>query len=182
MQLDQAQSKFDSAVDHFKKNLSTIRAGAANPKLVEDIKVEAYGQTMPLNQLANISATDPTLIVVQPWDKSVIEDIQKALLKNDIGITPAIDGDIIRLPLPQPTQERRQEYVKLMKKRMEEARIVVRQIRKEVLDSLEAGKEEGNITEDELELKSKQLQEMVDKTNDEIERLGKEKEEELMKV
>lgn len=179
---EQAQEKFLATVDHLKSELSAIRAGRANTSMFDGIMVDAYGQKMPINQLANINVVDATLVTIQPWDKSTIEFISKAIQQSDMGINPSVDGELIRLPLPALTEERRVEYVKLMKKKVEEGRIAVRQVRKDILVGLDMDKEDKEITEDQHASMSKQLQVIVDDANDKIEELSKQKEEELMHV
>jgi ribosome recycling factor len=177
-----AKKKFEETVEHLKSEFSTIRAGRSNPKLVEDIRVDAYGQKMPMNQVAGISTPDPTLIVIQPWDKSIVGEIEKSIRNANIGIEPLIDGDTIRLPIPPLTEERRKEFVKLMKNKLEEARIAIRQIRKDAMDYLDDQKDNKGMSEDVHEMEAKKLQELVDKTNDKLEEVGKEKEKELLTV
>lgn len=179
---EQASLEFDKVLKFFKDELTKLRSGRANPDLLSNIKVEAYSQTMPLNQLANINVADATMLVVQPWDKSIVEDIRKAIIKSDLGISPVVDGEIIRLPLPPLTEERRQEYVKVLKQKAEEARISIRQIRKDVLVGVEQDEEAGKISEDDLERSKKELQEKVDKANEQVEAIAAEKEKELMQV
>ena len=180
--LDQAEQEFSHAVDFFKKELAKLRSGRANPELVADIKVEAYEQMMPVHQLANVNVADPTLLVIQPWDKSLISNIAKAIESSDIGIQPAIDGEIIRLPMPALTQERREEYTKILGKKTEEARVSIRQVRKDIMLWLDEEKEAGNLSEDEQKRKEKELQDKVDAANSRIEEVSKAKETELMQL
>ncbi len=177
--LDQAPRKFSDIEEHLLKDLSSVRAGRANPKLVEDIEAEAYGQKMPIKQLANVTVADPTLLIVQPWDKTILPEIKKAIELAETGINPISDGDTLRLPIPAMTEERRQEYVKIMKTKVEEARIAVRQIRKEVLNGLEAEKKDKIISEDEFSSQEKELQNEVDKCNEKLDQIASEKEAEL---
>jgi ribosome recycling factor len=180
--LAQADSSFQKAIDFFNQELSKIRSGRANPDLISGILVDAYSQKMPLSQLANINVADAGLLTVQPWDKSLVDNIVKAIEASDIGIAPLVDGDLIRLPLPALTQERREEYVKLLSKKTEEARISIRQIRKEVILWLEAEKAAGNLTEDDMKRDERELQQKVDAQNEKIDQLSKDKENELMQV
>jgi len=179
---EQADQEFSNVSSFFKEELAKLRSGRANPELVSGVLVQAYEQKMPLEQLANINVADPTLLVVQPWDKSLTDDIYKALKAAELGIEPAVDGEIIRLPLPPLTQERREEYVKILKTKTEEARVSIRQVRKDILISLEQDQEAGNITEDDMKRKEKELQGKVEKYNEEIEEIGNIKQEELMQV
>ncbi|MCA9383681.1 ribosome recycling factor [Candidatus Dojkabacteria bacterium] len=182
IKFEQAGEKFTGAIDHLKKELASIRVGGGGTNLVDGIMVDAYGSKMPINQLANVVAVDATLITVSPWDKSLTEEIIKAITAANIGINPNQDGDMIRLPLPPVTEERRVEYVKLMKTKLEEARIAVRQIRKDILVGLEMDKKDKLISEDQYNSMEKTLQGKVEDTNKAIEEIGKDKEEELMKV
>lgn len=177
-----ASQKFSEVLEFLSKELGAIRAGRASTSLVENIKVEVYGQKMAMNQIANISVVDPTLLTVRPWDKNNIEPVRQAIADSDSGLNPMIDGEVIKLPVPSLTEERRLEFVKLMKNKLEEARITVRQLRKEIIDTMEAQKEKKEITEDDLERNEKELQKLVDEINEKIEALGSEKEKELMRV
>ena len=179
---EEVDKEFDKVISFFKNEITKIRSGRANPDLVADIKVSAYDSMMPLSQLANITVSDATLLVVQPWDKSLFDAIEKAIRESDNGLNPQRDGDIIRIPLPPLTQERREEYVKILKQKTEEARISVRQIRKDVLIDLENRKKEGLLSEDEEERMKKDLQKKVDDVNAQIEEISKQKEEELMSI
>lgn len=177
-----AEGEFSRVIEHYNRELMKLRSGRANPELVADIKVEAYGQQMPINQLANINVADPSLLVIQPWDKTVIEEIVKAIKVSDIGVQPAVDGEIIRLPMPPLTQERREEYVKILGKRTEEARVSIRQLRKDILLGIEEEQESKGLSEDEKERKEKELQLKVEEYNTKIEEISKSKENELMQV
>ncbi len=180
--LEQAEQKFTEAADHLKRELSAIRAGRANPKLVEDIEVSAYGQRMPIKQLANITVADPTLLLIQPWDKSLMGEIRKSIESAEVGINPITEGDNLKLPIPSLTEERRTEYVKIMKQKVEEARISIRQIRKEVLAGLDLMQKDKEISEDDFSTKEKQLQASVEKANDKLDIIAKEKENELLTI
>lgn len=179
---DHAKEKFHGAVEHFKNELSAIRAGRANPQIVENVLVFAYGQKVPLKQVANIIVVDATLINIKPWDKSNIETLYKDLVGANLGINPTLDGDTIKLPVPQLTQERRQEYIKMMKNKLEEARISVRQIRKDILVGIENQFSKNELSEDEKKSIEKRLQDLVEQVNLEIENLAKDKELELTTV
>ncbi|MBD3279927.1 ribosome recycling factor [Candidatus Dojkabacteria bacterium] len=174
--------KFNGVRVKLKEGLNKLRSGRATPDMLSDIQVEAYSQKMPIEQLANINVVDATLLTVQPWDKSTIQPIENAIKKSDIGINPIVDGDIIRLPLPPLTQERREEYVKLLKDKIEEARIDVRQIRQEINEKLESFMEDAGISEDVYQRLKKQVQEKVDAINEEIEKISEEKEKDLLEV
>lgn len=173
---------FISLLEHFKTELIKLKSGRANPEMVAGIKVEAYGQSMPLEQLANINVVDPTLLAIQPWDKTLLAEIKKAVEIADIGIAPIVDSELIRLPIPPLTQERRLEYVKLLKQKTEEQKIRVRQLRKELLLEIEENEKKNGLSEDEKKRQEKELQERIDQINKEIDTISEEKEQELMKI
>jgi len=179
---DEADKKFSNIIEHLNHSLNSIRAGRANTALVENIMVDAYGEKMPINQLANITVVDATLLLVQPWDTGNLETVKKTIELSDLGINPSVDGKNIRLPIPSLTEEKRVEYVKLMKSKLEEARIAIRQVRKDVIDGLDADKDNGALPEDDYDRLTKDLQKTVDKYNSEVEKVGKDKEAELMNV
>jgi ribosome recycling factor len=178
--LSSSKSKMQNSISFLEDEFRKIRAGRANPDMVKDIKVNAYNTSMPLEQLANISVADPRLLTVQPWDKTVVQEVVKALQESDLGINPIVDGNLIRLPLPQLTTEQREEYVKLAKQKTEEARVSIRQKRKDFL--LELDKEKSNMSEDEFKRMEKELQEVVDEMNKKIEELSEKKEQELLQI
>jgi ribosome recycling factor len=179
---DEFGKKAESTISFLSEELKKIRSGRAAPSIVEDIDVEAYGTTQPIKNIGNISVADPTLLVIQPWDKSLLPNIVKAIVAENLGLNPQINGDVIRVPMPPLTEERRKEYVKLMKEKLEEARIGIRNVRKEILTSLKSDQEQGVITEDDLERYEKELQKLVDRANQEIEKKGETKEQELMTI
>jgi len=181
--LNETRKDMEKTLSFFEEELRKIRAGRAHPDMVRHIKVNvaAYKSTMPLEQLANINAVDATLLTIQPWDRNVINDVVKALSASDLSITPIIEGNLIKLPLPQLTTERREEYIKIMRQKAEEARIAIRQKRKSYLLDLEKYKEEG-MSEDDFKRYEKELQELVNEMNKKIEEVAKKKEEELKKI
>nr|WP_238456387.1 ribosome recycling factor [Desulfotruncus arcticus] len=169
-------------VEVLTKEFATMRAGRATPSLLEKIMVQYYGTPTPINQLANISAPEARLLVVQPWDKTVLPDLEKAILKSDLGITPASDGNVIRLAIPQLTQERRTELVKVIKKKAEEGRVAVRNIRRDANDTLKSQQKNGEISEDEQRRLQDEVQKLTDKYIKEIDGLLAAKEKEIMTV
>ncbi|WP_051273199.1 ribosome recycling factor [Desulfotruncus alcoholivorax] len=169
-------------VEVLTKEFATMRAGRATPSLLEKIVVQYYGTLTPISQLANISAPEARLLVVQPWDKTVLPDIEKAILKSDLGITPASDGNVIRLAIPQLTQERRAELVKVIKKKAEEGRVAVRNIRRDANDTLKSQQKNGEISEDEQRRLQDEVQKLTDKYIKEIDNLLAAKEKEIMTV
>ncbi|MCL6447754.1 MAG: ribosome recycling factor [Armatimonadetes bacterium] len=165
-----------------KKEFAGLRAGRATPALLDKVMVSYYGSLMPVNQLANISAPEPRLLVIQPWDKAALPEIEKAILKSDLGINPASDGTVIRLVIPQLTQERRTELVKVVRKKAEEGRVAVRNIRRETNDLFKQQQKKGELSEDELRRLQEEVQKLTDKYIKEIDQLVANKEQEIMQV
>ena len=180
--IENAEKKMSKSVEAFKKELGTLRAGRAAPSLLDKITVNYYNTPTPLNQLATISAPEPRLLVIQPWDKNILEEIEKAILKSDLGLTPMNDGSIIRLAVPPLTEERRKELVKTTKKKAEETRVAIRNIRREANELLKAEEKKGNISEDNLKIAQEEIQELTKKKIDEVEKLLSQKEKEIMEV
>ena len=176
--LEEAKERMDAALNHLEVELSKIRAGRANPKILQDVMVEYYGSPTPLSQVANISAPDPRTIAVQPWEKNMISPIEKAIMNANLGLNPDNNGEIIRINIPALTEERRRELVKQVKAMGEEAKIAIRNIRHDANEDIE--KEE--ISEDEQKGLTNDVQELVNKYNKLVEEKTKEKEEELMTV
>lgn len=180
--LTEASDRITSAVDHLKVELSSIRAGRANPSLVENLAVDAYGAKMKLIEVGTISAPQPNLLTVQVWDPSLVAGTVQAIQKSDLGLSPSFEGQIVRLPIPPLTEERRVEYIKLVHQKMEVARIEVRQIRQDIREGWQKDAELGEFGEDEFDRRSKILQELIDKTMNTINELGKRKEAELAEL
>nr|WP_027363816.1 ribosome recycling factor [Desulfotruncus alcoholivorax] len=180
--ISDAEKNMVKTVEVLTKEFATMRAGRATPSLLEKIVVQYYGTLTPISQLANISAPEARLLVVQPWDKTVLPDIEKAILKSDLGITPASDGNVIRLAIPQLTQERRAELVKVIKKKAEEGRVAVRNIRRDANDTLKSQQKNGEISEDEQRRLQDEVQKLTDKYIKEIDNLLAAKEKEIMTV
>lgn len=180
--LSSGEDRMKKAVQNLTKELSTLRAGRANPSLLEKIQIDYYGAPTPLNQLASISVPEARLLVVQPYDKSVIDEIEKAILKSDLGLTPSNDGDVIRISIPPLTEERRAELVKLVKKYAEENKVAVRNIRRDINDDLKKSEKNGEITEDELRRLTDEVQKLTDKYIAQIDKIVDEKEKEIMEV
>ncbi len=180
--LKEAEAKMAKAVEVMRDELRTVRTGRASPALLERLRVNYYGTPTPLNQMAAISAPEPRLLVVRPWDPSAIPEIEKAILASDVGLTPSTDGTLIRLPVPRLTQERREELSKLVGRRIEEGRISIRTIRRGSQDDLRDLQKEKLISEDELFSAREKLQELHDKYIERIEEVGKTKQEEIMEV
>ncbi len=180
--LSNIEKKMKKSVEGLKEELASIRTGHATPALVEHIKVEYAGVPTPLNQIAGISAPGARLLVIQPWDKSCMHNIEKAILKSDIGINPSNDGNVIRLSIPPLTEERRQELIKMVRRRVEERRIAIRNLRREAMDELKKLEKEKDISQDEHKRALDQLQKLTDSFISNAEIVAKDKEAELMKV
>ena len=176
------QEKMEKTINVLKHDLSTLKAGRANPSLLDRISVEYYGANTPLNQLANIAAPEPRVLTISPWDVKSIPLIEKAILKSDLGINPSNDGKMIRLVVPQLTEERRKELVKVVKKYAEDAKIAIRNIRREANDHLKKLKKEGDITEDELKKSEEDTQKTTDKYIKEVDKAMEAKEKEILEV
>lgn len=174
--------KIEAALHHFKVDLAGIRAGRANPSLIENIPVDAYGSQMKLIEVGNISAPQPTLLIVQVWDASILDNVIKAIQEANLGLNPSNEGSLIRLPIPPLTAERREEFIKILHQKIEQAKVEIRQIRQDQRQNWIKQKESGDISEDEFFRREKILQELVDKTIVEVDNLGKSKEEELTQI
>ena len=177
-----AEEKMQKSVELLRRELANIRTGRATPALVEHIKVEYAGVPTPLNQLAGISVPGVRLLVIQPWERSSIPSIEKAILKSDLGLTPVNDGNVIRLNIPQLTEERRQELAKVVRKRVEEKKIVIRNLRREAMDELKRLEKNKDISQDEHKRTQIQLQKLTDSSIADVEQIGQDKEAELMEI
>jgi ribosome recycling factor len=180
--LREAETKMAKSVDHFAGDLATIRTGRANPALIDKIMVPYYGTPTPLNQLAQISAPEPRLLVVQVYDKSQMGAIEKALRTSDQGLNPANDGSVIRVPIPPLTEERRREYVRLVKQKAEEARVAIRNVRRDELHRLEHLQKEGDVAEDDSKRATARLQKITEAQIERVDGLAGRKEHEVMEV
>ena len=177
-----ADQKMWRAVDAMERDFQGVRTGRASTSLVERITVDYYGTQTPLNQLAGISVPEPHQIVIQPWDRGVLSAIEKAITKSDIGLTPNVDGTVVRLNIPPLTEERRKELVKVVHKRMEEGRVEVRNIRRDAADHLKKEERDGSVGADEARRQLEALQKTTDRHIGEIERRGEAKEQEVLEV
>ena len=180
--LQNADTRMRKAVEVLKHELGTIRTGRAHPGLVEHLMVDYYESSVPLNQIAGISTPEARLLVIQPWDKQALPSIEKAILKSDLGLNPLSDGNIIRLPVPQLTEERRNQLVKMVRKRVEDGKVAVRNVRRDELDGLRKLKDDKEISEDEQKRAMARLQQITDKFIDDMDRVAKGKETELMEI
>jgi len=184
MDLSEVQNQMQKALDIIRQDLGTIRTGRATPALIENVVLSVYGKTQKLKvaELATISTSDPRTLIIAPFDISIIEEIQRGILEANIGLTPAIDGEVIRITIPPLSSESRQEYLKLAKQKLESGRIMIRQIRHEVMSDLKRKFEAKEVSEDDRRRMEKDLQDLTDKYISEIEDLGRRKEEELLQV
>ncbi|MCL4535604.1 MAG: ribosome recycling factor [Bacteroidetes bacterium] len=180
--LTEADDKMKKAVEALRHDLTSIRTGRASPALVESLLVDYYGTPTPLNQMASISAPEARLLVIQPWDTKSLAAIEKAILKSDLGLTPANDGRLIRLPIPFLTEERRRELVKVVRRRVEEGRVAVRNTRRDAVDHLREFEKSKDISTDEMKRGQEQLQKLTDYYITEVEKVGSSKEEEILQV
>jgi ribosome recycling factor len=176
------KEKMKKAIQAFTRELATIRAGRASASLLDRVTVDYYGAPTPVNQLAGISTPEARLLVIQPYDKTILGEIEKAILKSDLGLNPSNDGSIIRISIPQLTEERRKELVKLIKKESEEAKVGIRNIRRDGNDDLKKLEKNGEITEDALRGYSDDIQKVTDEHIAKIDQITKDKEKEIMEV
>jgi len=176
------EPKMTRAVEILERDLQGIRTGRASTALVERILVEYYGAATPLNQLAGISVPEPHQIVIQPWDRSVLGAIEKAILKSDVGLTPNVDGTAVRLNIPQLTEERRRDIVKVVHRRMEEARVEIRNLRREAADAIKKEERDGTLGTDEAHRELETLQRVTDREIAEVDKVGGAKEREVLEV
>ena len=171
MDYSNIKERMEKSIGAFKEKLSEIRAGRANPAILNKVKIDYYGTPTPINQVAGISVPEARLIVIQPWDGSVLKDIEKAILASDIGLNPNNDGKVIRLAFPELTEERRKELVKEIKKIAEEAKVAVRSIRRDGIDEAKEKEKNSEITEDELKIAETEIQKITDKNIEEIDKI-----------
>jgi len=180
--LQNTEAKMRASVEGLKRELATIRTGHATPALVEHLKIEYAGALTPLNQIAGISAPEARLLVIQPWDRASIPSIEKAILKSELGLNPAIAGNVIRLAVPPLSVERRQELTKVVRKRVEERKIMIRNLRRDAMAELKGLEKKKDISQDEHKRSLEQLQKITDKFVADIEQIARDKEAELMEV
>lgn len=176
------EQKMKKTIEALRIELSSIRTGRAAPALVEHLKVEYAGVPTALNQIAGISAPEARLLVIQPWDRSCVHDIEKAILKSDLGLTPVSDGTLIRINIPSLTEERRQELMKVVRKRVEEKKIALRNLRRDGIEDIKKLEKNKEISQDELKRATDQLQKLTDSCTVNVEQVGRDKEAELAEV
>ena len=180
--LEELRQRMDRSVEALQDDLLGIRTGRASPALVEKLPVEYYGTMTALNQMASIAVPEPRLLVIRPWDPSALPDIERALLKSDLGLTPMNDGKLIRLSIPRLTEERRRELVKLVSRRVEEARVAIRNLRRDALQDMKEFEKEKMISEDDFFRGKDLVQELTNQFIEKIDEIGKLKEEEVMEI
>jgi len=178
--INSKKGEFEKVLEFYKVDIASIRTGRATPALVDEILVEYYGQKMHVKELASMSVPEPRTLVIQPWDKGAIEPISTAIRKSDLGLNPVAEGQVIRLNIPSLTEERRKEFIKLLKQKTEECRIKIRKVREEVWDKIQKMEKEGEIREDDKFRAKDDIQKLTDDYNKKIEDLEKKKENELM--
>lgn len=182
MSYDEIINRMEKTVSVYENNLTEIRAGRANPAILNKIKIDYYGVPTPISQVAGISVPEARLIVIQPWDTSILKEIEKEILKSDIGINPNNDGKVIRLSFPELNEERRKDIVKNIKKIAEDAKVAIRSIRRDGIEEFKKKQKDSEITEDELKMAEEEIQKITDKNIAEIDKLLEKKEKEVMSV
>ena len=180
--LSDTEERMKKSIANLQKEFAAIRTGRANPAMFDNVKAEVYGSQMPLNQLATISCPEPRLVVIQPWDKSSLGDIEKAILKSDLSVNPSNDGNLIRIQIPDLTEERRKEYVKFAKNKAEETRVAIRNVRRDGNEMLKSLEKDKDISEDESKAAHGRIQDLTDKNVDEVQKLTDNKEKEILSI
>jgi ribosome recycling factor len=180
--INDAKVNMQKTIDATRREFGAVRTGRATPALLERITVDYYGVQTPVNQVATVTAPDPRLLVVQPWDKKMIKEVERAILKSELGLTPSTDGTVVRLPIPSLTEERRRDLVKVVRKHAEEGRVAIRNIRRDHKEKLEQLEKSGEISEDDSRRAVDELQKLTDRYIKEIESLLSAKEAEIMEV
>lgn len=176
------ESKMNKTIQVLESDLASIRAGRANPAILDKVQVDYYGTPTPIQQMAAVSVSESRILVIQPWDKSTLNTIEKAIQKSDIGINPTNDGNVLRVAFPQPTEERRRELVKEAKKIAEESKVAIRSIRRDANETFKAQKKISEITEDDLKNLEKEVQELTDRFIKKIDQIAASKEREILEI
>lgn len=182
LSMQEARKQMDNAVEALRREFGGVRTGKASPALLDTIKVEAYGSHMPLNQVGTVSAPEPRLLVVQPWDSAMIGPVERAIRESELGLNPSNDGKVVRVPIPPLTEERRKEYVRLVHKMAEDARVAVRHARKEANDAVKTQQKNGEVSEDDARREQDEIQKLTDRYVEKIDELMKHKEAEVLEV
>ena len=180
--IEQLDQKMVNAIKHLDKEFTTIRTSRANPSMLDNVFADAYGAKTPLNQLGNISTTDSSTITIQVWDTSIIKNIENSILESDLGVNPQIDGQIIRIPIPKLSEERREELTKVAAKYAENSKVVIRNLRRDFIDSQKELKKNSEISEDDLKKILNEVQKVTDTSIEKIDELLKVKKEDILKV
>ena len=180
--LQKARQRMEGALEALRRDFSSVRTGKASPALLDSVRVEAYGSRVPLNQVGTVSAPEPRMLTITPWDKSVIKDIERGIRESDLGLNPSNDGTIVRIPVPALTEERRKEFVKQLHKLAEEARVAIRQARKDANDDVKARQKDEGMSEDDVRREQGEVQKLTDQYIAKVEELLKHKEAEVMEV
>ena len=180
--IQDADDRMKKAVDALRKEYGTVRAGRATPSLLEKVTVDYYGVHTPINQLANISVPEPRMLVIQPWDKASLPTVEKAIMKSDLGLNPSSDGQVIRIIIPQLTKERRIELVKVVKKKAEDARVAIRNIRRDANDHIKLMEKDHEVSEDEAKRGQEEIQKGTDKCIKDVDHVYEVKEQEILEV
>ncbi|NQV00969.1 MAG: ribosome recycling factor [Parcubacteria group bacterium] len=180
--INKIKPNLNKTIDYLKSELASLQVGRATPGLLENLEVDCYNQKMPLKQLAAIQAPEPRFIIVRPWDKSIIQDIEKAISKSKLGLSPIVEEDFIRLSVPPLSEERRKEIVKILQEKVEECRISIRRNREDVWKEVQTMEQNKEIREDDKFKAKDELQKVIDEYNEKVEEMRKKKEEEIMKV
>ena len=181
-ELKTLSEKMDKSINALKSEFTSIRTGQANASLLDRIFVEYYGSRTPVTQVASVTVPEARMLVVQPWDKSLLKEIEKAILQSDLGLVPMNDGNLIRMAIPQLTEERRKELVKVVNKKSEEAKVAVRNIRRDAVDYVKKAQKKGELTEDDQKKAEKDIQDLTDKHVKKIDEMCAKKEKELMEI
>ena len=179
---NQKRASFEGVLGFYKNAITNIRTGRATPAMIEDVVVDAYGQKMHIKELATITAPEPRSLTIQPWDKGVLEAISGAIRKSEIGLNPVVDGQLVRISVPSLSEERRQELIKLMKHKLENGRVMVRQSRHEAMSDIKKWHADKEISDDDLVRMEKEVQRAIDETMEMIDAMGKKKEDELLQI
>jgi ribosome recycling factor len=180
--LQKAKQRMESAIEALRREFASVRTGKANPALLDSVRVDAYGSILPLNQVGTVSAPEARMLIVQPWDKTLIKAIEKGLRESDLGLNPSNDGSVIRIPIPALTEERRREYVRMLHKLTEEARVAVRNVRRDANDEVKHRQKDEGLSEDDVRREQTDVQKLTDQYIARIEELMKHKEAEIMEV
>ena len=182
MDYSEMKSKNEKAINSLSERLAEVRAGRANPAVLNKVKIDYYGTPTPINQVAGVSVPEARMIVIQPWDGSILKEIEKAILASDVGINPNNDGKVIRLVFPELTEERRKELVKEIKKYSEDTKVVIRNVRRDTIDKAKTMQKDGEVTEDDLKSIENEIQKFTDKYIEEVDKLISVKETEIMSI